>query len=247
MVRSSTRFVPWKERRAVCADLRKVYNADDVEHAAAELDAFEAAWGERFPMIANAWRERWNEVTPFLAFPAEVRRAIYTTNAIEALHRIMRKTLKTRGATSPGASNAGGGVDDPAVGGCGSHRAKQDLPSRTRLQSHPQARRLPTRERRTTRPCRCTPGWGRVDPHSQPRSRREVQHDAGQARDFGRPQSTVTTRESGLRVPPRCTRSELERAWECRRRWRGQRVLSVPSGSHWHAATPTGRALPTRG
>ena len=97
MVRSSTRFVPWKERRAVCADLRKVYNADDVEHAAAELDAFEAAWGERFPMIANAWRERWNEVTPFLAFPAEVRRAIYTTNAIEALHRIMRKTLKTRG------------------------------------------------------------------------------------------------------------------------------------------------------
>ena len=64
----------------------------------------------------------------------------------------------------------------------GSHRAKQDLPSRTRLQSHPQARRLPTRERRTTRPCRCTPGWGRVDPHSQPRSRREVQHDAGQAR-----------------------------------------------------------------
>ena len=97
MVRSSTRFVPWKERRAVCADLRKVYNADDVEHAAAELDAFEAVWGERFPMIATAWRERWNEVTPFLAFPAEVRRAIYTTNAIEALHRIMRKTLKTRG------------------------------------------------------------------------------------------------------------------------------------------------------
>ena len=97
MVRSSTRFVPWKERRAVCAELRKIYNADDIEHAAAELDAFEAVWGERFPMIATAWRERWNEVTPFLAFPAEVRRAIYTTNAIEALHRILRKVLKTRG------------------------------------------------------------------------------------------------------------------------------------------------------
>ena len=97
MVRSSTRFVPWKERRAVCADLRLIYTATDVDEAWEALEAFESVWGERFPMIGKAWRERWGEITPFLAFPLEMRRAIYTTNAIEALHRILRKVLKTRG------------------------------------------------------------------------------------------------------------------------------------------------------
>jgi putative transposase len=97
MVRSSTRFVPWKERRAVCADLRAIYTADDEEAASDALDAFEATWGTRFPMIATAWRNRWDEITPFLAFPIEIRTAIYTTNAIEALNRQLRKVLKTRG------------------------------------------------------------------------------------------------------------------------------------------------------
>jgi len=97
MVRSSTRFVPWKERKAVCADLRGVYSAENEEAASAALDAFEASWGTRYPMIATAWRRRWAEVTPFLAFPEEIRRAIYTTNAIEALNRQLRKVLKTRG------------------------------------------------------------------------------------------------------------------------------------------------------
>ena len=97
MVRSSVRFVPWKDRKAVCADLRAIYTAETEEAASAALDAFEATWGERFPMVAPAWRRRWAEVTPFLAFPAEIRRAIYTTNAIEALNRQLRKVLKTRG------------------------------------------------------------------------------------------------------------------------------------------------------
>ena len=97
MVRSSTRYVPWKERKAVCADLRSVYTAIDEQAASVALEAFEAKWGERFPMVAKAWRQRWAEVVPFLAFPQEIRRAIYTTNAIEALNRILRKTLKTRG------------------------------------------------------------------------------------------------------------------------------------------------------
>jgi putative transposase len=98
MVRSSTRFVPWKERRAVCADLRKIYTAPSAEDAGRALEAFEATWGRRYPMIAPAWRARWTEITPFLAFPQEIRQVIYTTNAIEALHRHMRKALKTRGA-----------------------------------------------------------------------------------------------------------------------------------------------------
>lgn len=97
MVRSSTRLVPWKERRAVCADLRSVYTAQDAQAAADALEAFKAKWDGRFPMIAKAWEERWEEVIPFLEFPQEVRRAIYTTNAIEALHRMVRKVLKTRG------------------------------------------------------------------------------------------------------------------------------------------------------
>jgi putative transposase len=97
MVRASTRFVPWKDRKAVCADLKTVYNAETVEAAELALEAFERKWGKRFPMIAPAWRRRWHEVTPFLAFPSEIRRAIYTTNAIEALNRQLRKVLKTRG------------------------------------------------------------------------------------------------------------------------------------------------------
>jgi putative transposase len=98
MVRSSTRFVPWKDRKAVCADLRKIYTAPSVDDATHALKAFESTWGRRFPMIAASWKSRWAEITPFLAFPEEIRHAIYTTNAIEALNRILRKTLKTRGA-----------------------------------------------------------------------------------------------------------------------------------------------------
>lgn len=97
MVRSSTRFVPWKERRQVCADLREIYRAPTIEAAELALEAFEERWGKRFPMVGKAWRRRWAEITPFLAFPDEIRRAIYTTNAIEALHRQLRKVLKTRG------------------------------------------------------------------------------------------------------------------------------------------------------
>jgi putative transposase len=97
VVRSSTRFVPWKDRKAVCADLRAIYNAPDVESAEEELETFEAKWDAQYPTVARAWRKRWAEITPFLAYPAEIRKVIYTTNAIEALNRNLRKALKTRG------------------------------------------------------------------------------------------------------------------------------------------------------
>ena len=97
MIRSSTRYVPWKERRGVCADLRRIYTAVDEEAALQALQDFDSKWGRRFPMITKAWERRWDELVPFLAFPAEIRRAVYTTNAIEALHRKLRKVLKTRG------------------------------------------------------------------------------------------------------------------------------------------------------
>ncbi len=97
LIRSSTRFVPWKERKAVCADLKAIYTADDADAASVALGAFDDKWGERFPMIAKSWKERWAEIIPFLSFPQEIRRMIYTTNAIEALNRQIRKVLKTRG------------------------------------------------------------------------------------------------------------------------------------------------------
>lgn len=97
MIRNSTRYVPWKERRTVCAELRKVYTAATKEDASRALDEFEKAYGKRYPMIAPAWRARWEEVTPFLAFPQEIRHSIYTTNAVEALNRQFRKVLKTKG------------------------------------------------------------------------------------------------------------------------------------------------------
>ncbi len=97
MIRSSVRFVPWKNRKAVCADLKAVYGASSADDARDALDAFEGKWGERFPMVAEAWRRRWSEVIPFLDFPPELRKVIYTTNAIEATNRQVRKAIKSRG------------------------------------------------------------------------------------------------------------------------------------------------------
>ena len=96
-VRSSLRFVPYKDRKPLAADLRKIYTAVDAEHAGDELRALAEKWDHRYPMISASWLERWEQITPFMAYPAEVRRVIYTTNSIEALHRQLRKIIKTRG------------------------------------------------------------------------------------------------------------------------------------------------------
>jgi putative transposase len=97
LIRSSTRFVAWKDRKHVIADLKPVYRAINAEAAADALDAFDQQWGDRYPMIAEAWRQRWENIVPFMALPADLRRAVYTTNSIENLNRQIRKTIKTRG------------------------------------------------------------------------------------------------------------------------------------------------------
>lgn len=97
LVRSSLRFVPYKDRRAVAADLKRIYTAADQDAAADELAAFSEKWDERFPTISRAWLEHWEHITPFLAFPPDLRRIVYTTNTIEALNRQVRKIIKTRG------------------------------------------------------------------------------------------------------------------------------------------------------
>jgi putative transposase len=96
-VRSSMRFVSYKDRKRIASDLRRIYTAVDAEHAADELAAFAEKWDHRYPMISASWLDRWEQITPFLAYPADVRRVIYTTNSIEALHRQVRKIIKTRG------------------------------------------------------------------------------------------------------------------------------------------------------
>ncbi len=97
MVRSSLRFVSYGERKKVAASLRRIYSAANVEQAAIALDEFDAEWGDRFPTITRSWRQNWERITPFLEYPPDLRRAIYTTNAIESLHSSLRKTLRPRG------------------------------------------------------------------------------------------------------------------------------------------------------
>jgi len=98
MVRHSLKYVSWKERKAVAADLKSVYSAATVEEAELALEEFAAQWDERYPTISVSWRRHWNEIIPFFAFPADIRKAIYTTNAIESLNRTLRKIIKNRQA-----------------------------------------------------------------------------------------------------------------------------------------------------
>ena len=97
LIRHGLRYVPRRERERVARDLKPIYTATDADAAHGELERFDQKWGTRFPVITQAWLDAWEYVIPFLAFPPEVRRAIYTTNAIEALNRQLRKALNTKG------------------------------------------------------------------------------------------------------------------------------------------------------
>lgn len=97
LIRHSLRFVAYRDKKKVAAELKAIYTAPTAEAALDELDAFASRWDEKLPMISASWRANWQLVTPFLAFPPDVRRIIYTTNSIEALNRQIRKTIKTRG------------------------------------------------------------------------------------------------------------------------------------------------------
>lgn len=98
MVRNSLRFVSWKERKAVAADLKLIYRAPTRAAGEANLDAFAAKWDARYPTISRAWYAQWERLSPFFAFPEAIRRVIYTTNTLEAVNRSLRKVLKTRAA-----------------------------------------------------------------------------------------------------------------------------------------------------
>jgi len=98
LLRHSLEFVSYKDRKAVAAALKDIYRAVDAAAGEAALTAFEAGpWGRKYPAIGQSWRRAWAEVIPFYAFPAEVRRILYTTNAIEALNAKLRRAVRTRG------------------------------------------------------------------------------------------------------------------------------------------------------
>jgi putative transposase len=97
-IRSSLRFVSYRDRKQVAADLKRIYTSVDRDAAEQQLERFADKWDARYPMISASWIDNWERIVPFLAFPPDVRRIVYTTNTIEALNRQIRKHVKTRGS-----------------------------------------------------------------------------------------------------------------------------------------------------
>jgi putative transposase len=98
LTRASLNYVSWKQRKDVAADLKLIYRAGTAAEAAVRLDEFAAKWDGAYPTIAPMWRRSWEHVTPFFAYPQEIRKVIYTTNTVESLNRSLRKIIKTRGS-----------------------------------------------------------------------------------------------------------------------------------------------------
>jgi transposase-like protein len=98
LIRNSLAFVSWKDRKAILPAIKAIYRAESADMALLRLEQFEAEWGKRYPAIGQVWRRAWEHVTPFFAFAPGIRKMIYTTNAVEALNRSLRKIIKTRGS-----------------------------------------------------------------------------------------------------------------------------------------------------
>jgi len=97
-IRNSLKYVTWKDCKAFMADLKKVYQATTKDIAETNLNILEENWGKKYPVVIKSWRSKWNELSNYFKYPEEIRRIIYTTNAIEGFHRQLRKITKTKGA-----------------------------------------------------------------------------------------------------------------------------------------------------
>jgi transposase-like protein len=95
-IRNSLKFVPWKERKQVAADLKLIYKAATEDEGLAALEAFAEKWDGKYPHISKSWKKNWGELSTFFQFAPEIRKLIYTTNLIESFHRSIRKVTKTR-------------------------------------------------------------------------------------------------------------------------------------------------------
>ena len=97
LLRNSLKVVPWKLQREAVADLKPIYHAPTVAQAETALEDFAQKWDEHYPSISQLWLRHWEHIIPLFEYPPEIRRVIYTTNAIESLNRSLRKILKTKG------------------------------------------------------------------------------------------------------------------------------------------------------
>ena len=98
LLRNSLNYVSWKQRKEVAADLREIYTAATVDLAESALSRVESKWNSSYPLVAKPWRSNWERVIPFFQYPPEIKKVIYTTNAIESLNMTLRKVIKTKGS-----------------------------------------------------------------------------------------------------------------------------------------------------
>jgi len=98
LVRYSLNYVSWKLRKEVAADLKRIYQCATADEAEQKLAEFEETWGEVYPAIGQSWRRNWSRIIPFFDYPSEIRKVIYTTNAIESVNMSLRKITKNRGS-----------------------------------------------------------------------------------------------------------------------------------------------------
>jgi len=96
MVRNSVKLVPWKDYKAVIAHLKQIYQSNTEEEALLELSRFESEWDDKYPQISRSWRAHWDNLNALFNYPKDIRKAIYTTNAIESLNSVIRKSVKKR-------------------------------------------------------------------------------------------------------------------------------------------------------
>jgi putative transposase len=99
MIRNSTKYVSWKERKQICADLKSIYSAPSEKAWLDSLDEFGKKWDVKYPMISKSWRVNWENLNEFFAYPADISKAIYTANAIESLNSSLRKVTQRRAAS----------------------------------------------------------------------------------------------------------------------------------------------------
>jgi len=98
MVRNSLKYVSWKQRKAVAKDLKQIYASTTTDEALLALESFSETWDKQYPTISKSWRANWDNLIPFFDYPAEIRKVIYTTNAIESLNMSLKKVIKSRGS-----------------------------------------------------------------------------------------------------------------------------------------------------
>lgn len=96
MVRNSLKFVPWKDYKELTSDLKRIYQSVTEQEASLELDNFSEKWDEKYPQISKSWRANWENLVTLFDYPTDIRKVIYTTNAIESLNSVIRKSVKTR-------------------------------------------------------------------------------------------------------------------------------------------------------